>query len=257
MARTQFFAKFCFVTSISIAFKPNLMPIMAQPKTTLKKMLNNMTGLRLASGKLLDSEADTILIVSRMTQMHPSRDPYHFLTKEMVHDKLLEMMETCHTVRQLMLKSSRMENLLWEYVQMYTSWAQSVPLRIIRKLALELAQGAWNNRENPQRNSNGDPLPWCKLAIASLQFARDIQVYEKDAKIWKQDENCRVDLTELRAPAMRANGKPNIGRNWQLVTIPVFPVKNLGKGYGLRIGRTSAWEETEEEPDWMKALERV
>jgi len=232
------------------------MPTMAQPKTTLKKMLNNMTGLRLAPGRLLDSEADTILVVSRITQMHPSRDPYHFLTKEMVHDKLLEMMETCHTVRELMLRSSRMENMMWEYVQMYTPWAQSIPLRI-RKLALELAQGAWNNRENPQRNSNGDPLPWCKLAIASLQFARDIRKYEKEANIWKQDGRFKTDLTELRAPAMRANGKPSIGRNGEPITIPVFPVKNFGKWYGLRYGKTSVWEKTEEEPDWMKALERV
>jgi hypothetical protein len=56
---------------------------------------------------------------------------------------------------------------------------------------------------------------------------------------------------------MRANGKPSIGRNGEPITIPVFPVKNFGKWYGLRYGKTSVWEKTEEEPDWMKALERV
>ena len=232
---------------------------MAEQRKTLKKVLLRFTGFRMPAGKLLDSEGDTLLVVSRITQMHPSRNPYDFLTEDMVHDKLLELMETCHAARELMLYSNRMERLMWERVQMNTSWAHTIPIRIIRKLALELAHAAFKNTqaEHTQRNSRGEPLPWCKLAVASFLFARDIFEYEQNAGLWSQDQTYRSDFTELRAPAMHANGRPSLRRDGSAVTIPVFPVRNLGKGHGLRYGKTGVWEKTEEHPKWFSRLKRV
>lgn len=234
-------------------------PNITQDKMSLKKIIRDMGGLRLSAGRLLDSEADAMLVVSRMTQMHPTRSPHDFLTKELVHDKLLELMETCHSVRELMLESNRMERLMWERVQMNTSWAHTIPIRIIRKLALELAQAAKKNTmgDHTQRNSRGEPLPWCELAVASLRFATDIFEYEQDAGLWSQDPTYRSNFAELRAPAMLPNGKPSLRRDGNPVTIPVFPVRNLGKGYGLRFGKTGVWEETEEPPAWFSRLRRV
>ncbi|KAK4123008.1 hypothetical protein N657DRAFT_634229 [Parathielavia appendiculata] len=133
-------------------------------------------------------------------------------TKEMVHERLLELMENCHTVRQLMLSSNRMERLLWEQVQMRTPAANTIP-----------------------------------LAIALVRFARDIYRYEADSGLWCNDPELRHNCFELQTPAMRADGKPNSDRNGNPVTIPVFPVRNLGKCYGLHSLRTTVWEETAEE----------
>ncbi|KAK4243139.1 hypothetical protein C7999DRAFT_18470 [Corynascus novoguineensis] len=179
--------------------------------------------------------------------MHPSRRPYDVLTKDMVQEKLLELMENYHAVRQLMLSSNQMERLLWKHVQMRAPWANTIPVRILRRLALELAQAAWKNVQNPLRNSNGEELPYCRLAIASVRFSRDIYMYEADSGLWCNDPECRLNFCELRAPAMQADGKPNMDSNGMPVTIPVFPVRNLGKGYGSHsLNKTTVWEKTAE-----------
>jgi hypothetical protein len=79
------------------------------------------------------------------------------LEKEKVHDKLLELMENCQNERDAMWMKSRMELRLWPHVQATTSWTDEVDPKIIRTLALAIAQAAFEHLDNPKLNSR--PVP--------------------------------------------------------------------------------------------------
>lgn len=231
---------------------------MSQAPINLKGYLKHMTGFRFKPGKLLDSYGDSVLVATRLLLIHPSRNPYPILDEQTVHDKLLELMQICHAERELMLGSTRMEPLLWQRVRSSISWARHLPIRIIRMLALVLTQASYANYQDPQCNSSGTPLPYCKLAIAALRFACDIFVYEDG--YWPDGSLYRSDFAEFRGPAHLDNGDPCIDRDGNPVTIPVFPIDSFGAHLDLHSRNPSSlFIETEEEPIPMHAnwLRRV
>jgi hypothetical protein len=232
---------------------------MAGHPQSLKNILNDLSGLRLPPGNLLEAEGDGSLLVARMTKLHKADTPRSALNKQTVHEKCLELMENCHIHRDFMFESSRMDDELWELVQATTSWTTNVSPRIIRTLALKLCQGAWNHNQDPKLDSKGEPRPYCPLAIAALRFAHDIHVYE--TYMWEADEPMRLRFTEFRGPIYLDNGKSNIGRDGKVRTLPVFPLaalKGLDRRSNLRHrGLSSIYRDTAKEPESFKLLERV
>ena len=229
---------------------------MPTTRKSLKKVLENFQGLRFGSGRLLDSAADSILVVSRLTKTHSGQSPYINLDEAAVHDKLLELPDNCHDARELMLDSNRMETLLWKSVQECTHWAREIPERIIRKLALEITKAAWDHYQKPKRDRRGAPRPYGKLAVAAFRFANDIHAYESHQ--WEEKDPIKTDFGELRPPTYLPNGKPNMNSKGEPITIPVFPVKNFGVGFGVSPAHASLeYSLTKAEPEAMEDLVRV
>jgi hypothetical protein len=147
---------------------------MAERHKTLKYLLDDLAGLRFSSDTLFESYGDSLLLVSRMTRVHASRDPSFALDKDMVHDKCLEILDNCHKKRDMLLWSTRMDEQFWDEIRTTTPWTKEVPAHILRKLALDMVYAAWEHFNNPKTNNEGQPGPYCRLAIAALRFGRDL-----------------------------------------------------------------------------------
>ncbi|KAK4041101.1 hypothetical protein C8A01DRAFT_15115 [Parachaetomium inaequale] len=231
---------------------------MADTTKTFRKLLKDeLPGLRIKSEDLFLSDAHRLLIISRFTVLHASEGPDQGLDKDRLHDKLLELMENCHIERDGMWARSRMEPRFWRRVRASTLWTHEVDFEILRTLALGLTQGAWAHVKNPKRNRNGVSQPYCKLAIAALRFAHDIEVYESHLK--QPETVSEMDFSEWRGPVYLDNGKRLIGPNRKPVTQPVFPIfrHDWGKNPRPLYSLSPDYELTAEEPEFLRSLPRV
>jgi hypothetical protein len=231
---------------------------MSNERQGFKKLLSKLAGLRIVADDLFLSENDRLIFVSRFTDLHPSEGPDKSLDVGTLHDKLLELMENCHTERDAMWARSRMEPRFWRWVHASTSWTTGVTDEALRTLALGLTQAAWAHFKNPRRNSKGEPQPHCKLAIAALRFAFDIAMYE--GHLHQPKHVLDMDFSEWRAPVYLENGKRLKGTDKKQVTMPVFPIYR----YDAAINHAPApgtlsqdWFATREEPNVIKFLKRV
>jgi hypothetical protein len=225
---------------------------MAERHRTLKYLFDDLAGLRFPSGTLFESYGDSLLLVSRMTGVHASRDPYFALDKDMVHDKCLEILDNCHEKRDMLLWSTRMNDRFWEEIRLTTPWTENVPAYILRTFTLHIVQAAWAHVQNPKLDSREEPRPYCELAIAALRFATDIFKYE--AYMWDQSDN----FVAFRGPTHFGNGKPVVGRDGNTVTQPIFPISSLVGGKKLRpLGHSHIYEATREDPERINNLPRV
>lgn len=186
-----------------------------------KRMVSDLSGLRIDVDELFLADQDRVLVVSRILDMHPSDGPDRGLNKEMLHDSLLKLMEACHVERDAMWTRSRMEPRFWERVRASTPWARDLDFHILRTLALALTQAAWAHLKNPKFDRKGERRPCCKLAMESLRFASDIETYEDHLN---QERLVDMNFSEFRAPIYH-NGKPLKSRHLtkKQKTIPVFP----------------------------------
>ncbi|KAK3295320.1 uncharacterized protein B0H64DRAFT_394992 [Chaetomium fimeti] len=165
-----------------------------------KTLLSKLSGLTIVAEELFLTDNDRLLVVARILDMHPADGPDQRLDKETLHDSLLKLMETCHAERDAMWFRSRMEPRFWMRVRASTPWAGGLDFEVLRTLALGLTQAAWAHFKDPKRNKNGDPQPCCKLAMASLQFASDINVYEGHLKPEKLNDMNFSEWRGLRRP---------------------------------------------------------
>ncbi len=229
------------------------MPI--HPRKTFGAVLrSDLPGLRIRSDDLFLSNSDRIRVLGRFCPMHPHKGPER-LDKDIVHDKLLELMEACHEERDAMWMRSRMEPRLWDRVHARTSWAHgNIEYPVLRTLALGLAQGAWAHYKDPKRSKAGIIQPSCKLAIAALRFADDIGQYESHLK--QPDDDKDRDFSEFRGPVY-LNGKRLIGPKRKPVTQPVFPIYRFDAAIVSSDKLSETYFETQHEPKAFKSLKRV
>jgi len=230
---------------------------MSDRQLSFKALLAEFQGLRIVAERLSISENHRLLVVSRVTNVHPSRGPDQFLDKQMLHDALLNLMEVCHMERDGMWLRSRMEPRFWSCVRASTPWAVGVSEEILRTLALGLTQAAWAHFLNPKRNSKGVPQPHCKLAIAALRFADDVATYESHLK--QPEDITDMNFLEFRGKVYRGNGKRLIGPDGKQVTQPVFPAYGYHWAIDpLPAGQLSVeYDLTRDEPEIFKQLQRV
>ena len=193
-----------------------------------KRMLSQLSGLTIDVDELFLTDHDQILVISRIIDIHPSDGPDRTLDKEKLHDSLLELMEMCHAERDAMWHKSRMEPRLWHRVRDSTPWARGMDYEILRTLALGLTQAAWSHLGNLKVDGKGERRPCCKLAMAALRFAADIESYEDH--IGKQEKLEDMNFSELRGPAMLENGKRLTGRHFtrRQTTVAVIPSNGPG-----------------------------
>jgi hypothetical protein len=224
-----------------------------------KRMLSQLSGLTIDVEKLFLADHDRVLVISRILEMHPSDGPDRSLDKEMLHNSLLKLMETCHIERDAMWYKSRMEPCFWHRVRDSTPWARGMDYEILRTLALGLTQAAWSHLWNPKVDRKGERRPCCKLAMAALRFAADIESYEDH--FGKQEKPEDMNFSELRAPAILENGKRLRGRHFtrKQTTVAVLPANSYGFAFKPRAegDLSDKYDLTSGEPPFFGKLVRI
>jgi hypothetical protein len=226
---------------------------------TFKRLLSKLSGLTIVAEEFFLCEDDRSVFVSRVVDLHRSEGPDGRLNQDILHDSLLKLMETCHMERDAMWFKSRMEPRFWHRVRDSTPWARGMDYEILRTLALGLTQAAWSHLWNPKVDRKGERRPCCKLAMAALRFAADIESYEDH--FGKQEKPEDMNFSELRAPAILENGKQLRGRHFtrKQTTVAVLPANSYGFAFKPRAkgDLSDKYDLTSGEPPFFEKLVRI
>jgi hypothetical protein len=223
---------------------------------SLKKLLDSQLGLRFSPLQLLEYDMDNIMLKQVLNLNDPRIGNSE--ASQIVHNKFLELLDACHEERDWMLDSCRMDNSVWNAARARVPWAIEMPIPLFRTVVLAITEAAYRHFLDPKLYPDGTSKPYSRLAISALRFVHDMMVYE--AHLYTEPDWTPEHFGEFRGPIMLPNGKPSLDRNGRVITIPfvparALPARNLLMFAGCKMSRQ--FEETEEEPGWIRDLRRV
>ncbi|KAK4116006.1 hypothetical protein N656DRAFT_219921 [Canariomyces notabilis] len=223
----------------------------------LKKQLDSQLGLWFSplQMQMLEKEIDTTFLKQQLNLNDPRLGNS---VSQIVHNRFLDLLDACHEERDWMLDSCRMDNAVWNAARARVPWASDIPVPMFRTAVLAICEAAYRHFKNPRRYPDGTSQPYSKLAISALRFVHDMMVYE--AHLYTESDWTPEHFGEFRGPIMLPNGRPSLDRNGKVITIPfvparALPARNLLMLAGCKMSRQ--FEETKEEPGWIRDLRRV
>ncbi|OIW33041.1 hypothetical protein CONLIGDRAFT_640201 [Coniochaeta ligniaria NRRL 30616] len=109
------------------------------------------------------------------------------LTKRRAEAKIVELLEACHTHRELMSRRGPFTDDFWQAVMSHVQWTRGLGLMLVEEFALEMAEAARLalSPADYARATSGVPLSELNLgnykpmSLAALQFFVDIDMFKK------------------------------------------------------------------------------